>query len=465
MAWLAHQIPRLPGNGIVYTLTVPDACRLAEWLRSRGIAAEAYYGGLDSEQREALEERLLRNEVKALVATVALGMGFDKPDLGFVVHFQRPASVVHYYQQVGRAGRALPDAYGVLLGGAEDDDIADYFIRTAFPTAEEVQQVLNALRQGPLKPRQLEAAVNLSHGKVEKVLKFLSVESPAPIAWTPNGYARTPVQWTMPLEMIERITGVRRREQERMREYLANRACLMQFLAEELSDPAAAPCGKCAVCDPKRLSANVSRELADAATQFLNNLDLSIDPRKQWPAGMEFEGKRGKFAGDRQAETGRALCRWGDPGLGEMIRAGKQQTGRFSDELVQAAARLIRDRWNPQPPLAWVTWVPSRRHPDLVPDFARRLATALGLPFAACMQKIRHTEPQKSRQNSYQQVRNLENVFQVDPDQVRPGPVLLVDDMVDSRWTMAVLAFKLREAGSGPVFPFALADSSTGDGD
>lgn len=465
MAWLAHQIPHLPGSGIVYTLTVRDACRLAEWLRSRGIVAEAYYGGLDNEQREALEDKLLRNEVKALVATVALGMGFDKPDLGFVIHFQRPASVVHYYQQVGRAGRALPEAYGVLLSGAEDEDIADYFIRTAFPTPEEVQQVLDAVRRGPLKQNQIEAAVNLSHGKVEKVLKFLSLESPAPIARTPNGYARTPVQWTMPLERIERITGVRRQEQERMREYMASRRCLMQFLAEELNDPAAAPCGKCAVCRPGGLSADFPRQLADAATQFLNNLDVPIDPRKQWPSGMEFENQQGRLPLERQAEPGRALCRWGDPGLGELVRTGKQQTGCFSDELVQAAVRLIRDRWNPEPALVWVTCVPSRRHPDLVPDFARRLAARLRLPFAACVQKIRDSEPQKTRQNSHQQVRNLENVFQVDRGQVRPGPVLLVDDMVDSRWTMTVLAFKLREAGSGPVFPFALADSSTEDGD
>ncbi len=465
MAWLAHHIPQLPGSGIVYTLTVHDARRLAEWLRNQGIVAEAYYGGLENEQREALEDKLLRNEVKVLVATVALGMGFDKPDLGFVIHFQRPASVVHYYQQVGRAGRALPDAYGVLLSGIEDDDIADYFIRTAFPTADEVQQVLDALRRGPLKQNQLEAAVNLSRGKVEKVLKFLSLESPAPIAWTRDGYALTPVQWTMPLEMIERITGVRRREQECMREYMASRRCLMQFLAEELNDPAAAPCGRCAVCRAGGLGASIPRHLADAATHFLSNLDVPIDARKRWPSGTEFEGHRGNLPRERQAEPGRAICRWGDPGFGELVRTGKRQTGHFSDQLVRAAVRLIRDRWKPHPALAWVTWVPSRRHPDLVPDFARRLATALELPFAACVQKIRETDAQKTRQNSHQQVRNLENVFQVDRDHVFPGPVLLIDDMIDSRWTITVVAFKLREAGSGPVFPFALADSSTGDGD
>ena len=126
MAWLAEQLPNLPGSGIIYTLTVRDANRLSDWLKSRGINVEAYTGQTDS--RDELEQNLLDNKVKALVATTALGMGFDKPDLAFVIHYQTPGSVVAYYQQVGRAGRALESAYGVLLSGHEETDIIDYFI-------------------------------------------------------------------------------------------------------------------------------------------------------------------------------------------------------------------------------------------------------------------------------------------------------------------------------------------------
>jgi ATP-dependent DNA helicase RecQ len=465
MAWIAHHVPNLPGSGIIYTLTVRDAENLTAWLQSRGINAKAYHSG--TVNREELEDQLLRNEVKALVATVALGMGFDKPDVGFVIHFQRPASVVHYYQQVGRAGRAVPEAYGILLSGAEDNEIADYFINTAFPTEEEVDQVLAALRgsNAGLKEAELEQQLNLTTGKLRAVLKFLRLESPSPIQKVGQRYVRNPVQWQMPQERIERLGDLRRHEQQRMREYIAANGCLMQFLSAELNDPAANVCGRCVNCLHAGLGDGFSRELAEAATAFLNNLDLPITQRKRWPPGHSFEGSRGNIAPELQNQPGRALCRWGDPGFGDLVKSGKQQTGRFSDQLVTATVRLIRERWVPQPAPTWVTCAPSRRHAALVPDFSRRLARELGLPFVDCIRKVRETEPQKTRQNSVQQVHNLDRAFELDQDSVQAGPVLLIDDMVDSRWTFTVMGFKLRQTGSGPVFPLALADTSAEGGD
>ncbi len=465
MAWIAHQVPSLQGTGIIYTLTVRDADNLASWLRSRGVDAPAYHADLDNEQREQREDQLLHNEVKALVATVALGMGFDKPDLGFVIHFQRPASVVHYYQQVGRAGRALENSYGVLLNGSEDDEIADYFLRTAFPTENEVDETLAALEQAgePVKLRALERLVNIPSGKLQNVLKFLSLESPSPIQYVQQGYARTAVRWEMPRQRISRIQNLRRAEQQRMREYLGSGDCLMQFLCRELNDPHVRPCGKCSNC-AEGLNRDYPEDLAAAAAAFLNRLEISIEPRKQWPSGLSFEGLRGNIQPAHCSEIGRALCRWGDPGYGEQVRRGKLQTGRFSEELVQAVVGLVR-RWAPQPSPGWLTCVPSRRRQDLVPRFARELAHALGLPFVDCIAKVKDTAEQKSRRNSFQQVQNLEDAFAVDGGLVRQAPVLLVDDMVDSRWTFTVVGAKLRQAGSGPVFPLALADSSAGDGD
>jgi ATP-dependent DNA helicase RecQ len=461
LAWLADRIPKFEGSGIVYTLTKRDSENVAAWLQQRGIDARAYHS--DVEDRPALEDLLLRNEVKALVATVALGMGFDKPDLGFVVHFQRPGSVVHYYQQVGRAGRAIDCAYGVLLGGAEDDDIADYFIRTAFPSAQEVGEVLGALEAAlaPLKMNELQRLVNIRAGKLKAVLKFLEVESP--VAHEDSAYVRTPVRWTMPVERIERITNLRRQEQERMRAYMATRSCLMQFLAEELSDPQAAPCGKCANCAGEGLGAGFPQQLAEEAALFLERLSLPIELKKQWPQGSAFEGEHGRIPLEFRAEEGRALCKWGDAGFGDLVRAGKRE-GRFNDRLVNAAAELIKRRWKPRPMPEWVTCVPSHRRANLVPEFARRLAACLGLPFVGCIRKARDTDLQKTRQNSFQQAANLENAFAVEESSVQPKPVLLVDDMVDSCWTLTVLAWKLRKAGAGAVFPFALADSSADDG-
>jgi ATP-dependent DNA helicase RecQ len=466
LAWLAERVPDMPGSGIVYTLTVHDAEQVASWLQQRGINARAYHAGRQNEERQQLEDMLLRNEVKALVATVALGMGFDKPDLGFVIHFQRPASVVHYYQQVGRAGRAIESAHGILLSGSEDDEIADYFIRTAFPTAEDVAAVLSELEHSriPLNRGDLQRGLNLRSSTVEKILEFLLLESPAPIQRDGSRYARTGVRWQMPMERIKRITDLRREEQARMNDYLASSECLMRFLSSELSDPHAARCGKCANCTGAGLGAAYSRDLAEEAARFLDHLDLPIHPRKQWPSGASFEGERGRIAPELQMEEGRTMCRWGDPGLGELVRQGKR-IGQFDHHLVDSAAELIRTKWISNHAPEWVTCVPSHRHRTLVMGFARQLAAQLRLPFVECIQKLRDTEPQKTRQNSFQQVQNLENAFAVDAELVRSAPVLLVDDMVDSRWTLTILAVRLRQAGSGPVLPFALADCSADDGE
>ena len=465
MAWLAHQIPRLPGSGIVYTLTVKDSERLAAWLRSQGIDAEPYNGAIETAVRERLENLLIKNGVKALVATVALGMGFDKPDLGFVVHFQRPPSVVHYYQQVGRAGRAVEGAFGVLMNGDEDDEIADYFIRTAFPSREDVDQLLAVLRDAkcPLTVRKLQKLVNLSWGKVEKTLKFLELESPAPVQKIESGYVLNPVRWEMPVERIRRITNLRRQEQERMEAYMASRGCLMEFLAAELNDPNAKPCGKCMNCVGELLAQDYPSALSLAALDFLGRAEGSIEPRKRWPHGLTDHDMSGKIARKQQASEGLALCRWGDSGLGELVRQGKREGVHFDGQLVEASVRAIRDRWKPIPSPVWVTCVPSRRHLTLVPDFARRLAFGLGLPFQKCVCKINDTEPQKTRANNFQQARNLVGAFEVKAGRLRNGPVLLVDDIVDSRWTFTVVTSLLRRAGSGPVYPFALADTSSHD--
>jgi ATP-dependent DNA helicase RecQ len=252
---------------------------------------------------------------------------------------------------------------------------------------------------------------------------------------------------------------------ERMQVYMGSRDCLMRFLAEELNDPNAGPCGKCVNCAGRLLPEDYPEELAQAAVEFLDRQENPVQPRKQWPPGLTDPAMRGNIAAAEQAKEGRALCRWSDPGFGALVRRGKQQEHHFDEQLVEAAARLIGNRWRPVPAPTWITCVPSGRHQTLVPDFARRLARRLRLPFVECIRKVRDTEPQKSRANSFQQAQNLLGAFAVDQATVRPEPVLLIDDMVDSSWTFTVTAALLRRAGSGVVHPFALADSSSKDND
>ena len=459
LAWLAEQLPRLPGSGIVYTLTVRDAVQVAEWLRSRGLAVESYTGQT-GEGREALEQALLDNRVKALVATTALGMGFDKPDLGFVIHYQTPGSVVAYYQQVGRAGRALDRAYGVLLSGEEETDITDYFIASAFPTRDEVRQVIEALEAAPdgLSVPELLGEVNLSKGRIEKTVALLSLESPAPIAKQRAKWQLTAADlgsgfW----DRAERLTALRREEQRQMQEYVRLESGYMEFLIRALDgDP-----GTVRPPDLPPLPTEVEPGLLQEAVTFLRRTSLPIDPhkepRQQWPAGgMPRYGVRGMLSPEHRAEAGKALCIWGDAGWGGLVRRGKYRDGRFADDLVRACADLMA-QWTPRPAPEWVTCIPSRRRPDLVPDFAERLATEMGLPFRRSLSKVEDRAEQKSMANSVQQARNVDGSLAVSLEPLPGGPVLLVDDMVDSRWTLTVAAWLLRSNGSGAVWPLALA--------
>lgn len=467
LAWLAQHLPKLPGSGIIYTLTVRDSERVTRWLRQVGLDVQAYHAQLNDGARVAIEDALLANSVKALVATVALGMGFDKPDLGFVIHYQRPGSVVHYYQQVGRAGRALPEAFGILFEGSEDDRIQDYFIRAAFPPEGHIEEVLEVLADAPagLTKYELRHCVNLTWRALEQVLKLVTIPDQPPVVRDGARWVRTGQPYEVDYDKIDAIGRQRQREQDRMRAYVAGERCLMQFLGDELDDPQSRPCGRCAVClGESPIPTDVDPELVWRAAEYLQHDPQRIEPRKQWPQGFEFDAWdwHGPILDTQRIEAGRALSLWGDEGWGPQVGRGKFGMGRFSDELVAAAAELIAEHWHP--PVAWVCCIPSRRHPGLVAVFAERLAAALDLPSSPCLLKTRDTAEQKLMCNSYQQCRNLDGALRVDPRGCQSGPVLLVDDMVDSRWTFTIAGALLREAGVEAVYPFALAVTTSLDG-
>lgn len=472
LAWLAQRIPEFPGTGVIYTLTRRDADIVSDWLNSKGIEARAYYSDVKSDRegetsadyRKRLEKMLLANEVKALVATVALGMGFDKPDLGFVVHYQAPGSVVAYYQQVGRAGRAIDSALGIVLFGAEDDAIHEFFRRTAFPASATVAMILEALaRTDGQSVNELQSVVNLPKNVIEHVVKYLSVENPSPIVKVDSKWHRTPVPYELDFDRIARLTRQREAEWREIQGYLNHTGCLMQYLAEALNDPYAKKCGRCSAClGHPIVNPSFSQELGIEASRFLRHseFELRCRVRIQKGAFAHYQLGPGNLPHNLRASTGRVLSRWRDAGWGQLVANGKSN-GRFGDELVQASADLLQERWRPSPFPKWVTCVPSLTRPELVPDFAARLANALGLPFHPIVRKVKQNQPQKQQENSFHQCKNLDGVFQV-LGSIPQEPVLLVDDVVDSKWTLTVIAALLRQAGCGPVYPFALASSMKG---
>jgi len=474
LAWLAEHLPGMPGAGIVYCLTVADTQRVSGWLRGRGIDARPYSADIAPEEREALEGDLLANRLKALVATVALGMGFDKPDLGFVVHYQRPGSPIAYYQQVGRAGRAVERAYGILLSGREDDAIAEYFLATAFPPAARMKDILAALEQvDSATIRGLQAQVNLPYGQIEKALKLLEVDGA--VSRERGRFVRTAMPWEQDEAWVAAVLEARRRELASMQAYVDTTGCRMEFLGRLLNDPAAGECGHCANDGGARWPRSVSGELVQEAVAYLRRDVRGIDPRRQWPDATRIP---------KPNEIGRALCMLGDPGWGRDVARGRSEGGvgggrgrdgdvargrdarfdaRFEDHLAGAAMEVIRGRWRPNPMPEWVTCVPSATRPGLVEAFAERLASMLALPYVSCLTSSAGP-PQAEMANSAQQSANARHRLGVRASAILPGPVLLVDDIVDSRWTLTVAGSLLREHGSGPVLPFALAVASMRDG-
>lgn len=474
LAWLADILPQIEGTGIIYTTTTRDSEQVSAWLRFRGIEAWPYYGtlkGMSTEESRArrleLEDALFENKVKALVATSALGMGYDKPDLAFVIHYQSPGSVVSYYQQVGRAGRAIPDAHGVLLSGDEDDDIQQYFIDQAFPKEWLVNKILSVLEDSGRSMSKVEIgrSVNGANGKIDAAIKFLCAESPAPVAVVeqkPIKYARTVIDYELPHETIERLSELKEAEWRIMQDYIGHDGCLMEFLSNELGDMDVGPCGKCENCAPNSaLSAEYTHGTALAAAQYLENIFIEIMPRKRVDESLfPIDGLPRNLAAEGLIhQSGRVLCRWGEAGWGEIAKNGKQD-GAFNPRLVKASAKMILERWAPEPFPTWVTFVPSHQNPELVAGFAQQLADTLGLPCLDIVAKVKVNKQQKYMQNSKFRCGNLDGVFAIQQG-VRAEPVLLIDDAVDSRWTFTVIAALLLRSGSGPVYPFAIVSTET----
>jgi ATP-dependent DNA helicase RecQ len=452
MAWLAQVLPTLHGSGIVYTLTKRDADQVAAFLDAHGVSAAAYSGDQPSDERIVIEDRLLRDDLKAVVATSALGMGYDKADLGFVVHFQAPGSVISYYQQVGRAGRGVDHADVVLLRGTEDRRIQDFFIEQAFPRREHVDRVLAQLGEGGgATVPQLQAGVNLGRGRLEAMLKILEVEGAVQRDGT--RWRTTGAPWTYDAERYEQITALRRAEQSAMAAFGADGRCLMRALQEELDDPSPSDCGRCAVCTEARFAIEPDPTLVLEATRMLRSRPLTLDPKKMAPDRET--GTMKKLPGAVATGDGGALARAGDDGWDPLIRAGLD-AGRVGDELVEALADLVR-AW--APPVGWVAAVPSRRGGDAVSDAAARLAATLGLPFAPVVTRTDTARPPQSRmRNAAQQAENVRGAFAI-AGELPPGGCLLVDDSRQSGWTLAMVGGQLRRRGAPGVHPLTLRTS------
>jgi ATP-dependent DNA helicase RecQ len=470
LAWLAAHLADLPGSGIIYCLTVAAAEDTAAVLRDAGHTVLAYTGRTDAAEREEAEQALRQDTVKALVATSALGMGFDKPDLGFVVHLGSPASPVAYYQQVGRAGRAVERADVLLLPGAADRDVWKYFATASMPRPEQADAVLAALAEAPkpISTAALEGVVDVRRTRLELLLKVLAVEGA--VDRVGGGWRATGRGWTYDAERYERVRRAREDEQALMREYQGTSGCRMAFLQRVLDDDTASDCGRCDRCAGPWYPGDVPAAALDDADRHLARVGVPVEPRRQWPTGMTRLGVdvSGRLPAEEQVEPGRAVARFTDLGWGQVLRQrldvpdDQVVDGPVPDDLLAACVEVLAGwGWRQRP--SAVAAVGSRTRPRLVTSLAAALAERGRLPYLGALRPVPEVPRGRRGGNSAFRLAAVWGGLEIPADMrgalpaLDGGPVLLVDDVVDSRWTMTVAGRALRRAGAGAVLPFALA--------
>jgi ATP-dependent DNA helicase RecQ len=409
----------------------------------------AYTGEQDTELRVATEERLLRNELKAVVATSALGMGYDKADLTFVVHYQAPGSVVSYYQQVGRAGRGVEHADVVLLRGGEDRRIQDFFISQAFPSRERVDAVLAELAVGDRTTRELMSAVNLGSGRIDAMLKVLDVEGAVRRDGT-RWQLLTGSTWEYDGERYAAVTALRRAEQEAMAAYGTDGRCLMRVLQEELDDVDPRDCGRCSVCTAPRFADPLDPALVELAQRHLRSAPIALEVRKMAP---DATGAMKKIPDEVRTEAGWALARVGDGGWWPAIERGLR-AGRLDDEIAVALADVLRGAGTRA---QWITTVPSASLGETLGPVADVIARELGIAHMQLLERTEPRPPQREMANAVQQAANVRGAFRVTNAPAAGSVGVLLDDRRLSGWTLAMVGGQLRRAGAAAVVPLALA--------
>ncbi len=466
LGWLAGHLGDLPGSGIVYALTVAGAEDAAALLRDAGHEVRAYTGRTDPADRLDLERALRDNQVKALVATSALGMGFDKPDLGFVVHLGAPASPVAYYQQVGRAGRATERADVLLLPAPEDREIWRYFATASMPRRADADAVLGALAESdkPMSTAALETVADVRRTRLELLLKVLDVEGA--VHRVSGGWTATGAGWTYDEDRYARVASARETEAAAMFGYQATEGCRMRFLQEQLDDPGASDCGRCDRCAGIWFDPVVPEGAAAAAGRALRKVGVPVDPRSLWPSGMSRLGVplTGRIPAAERVEEGRAVARLTDLGWGQRLRTLLSPTSPDApaDQALLTACVDVLAGWTWTTRPVGVVEMPSLRRPELVSSVAGHLAALGRLPLLGALALAHDAFPGEPGGNSAFRLAAVHERFTVPPALGAlladlDGPVLLVDDLVDSRWTVTVAGRVLRQAGADAVLPFALA--------
>lgn len=457
LAWLIDNLPLMEGTGIVYASTIAATRNISAFLNLNGINSLDYSG--QSENREEIEYSFLKNKFKVIVATNALGMGFDKEDVGFVIHYHSPDSIASYYQQIGRAGRNLDNAFVVLLKGDEDDKIQEHFIETSLPKATEIQDVLDLFDEHlELRVKQIEMKLNMKRSIIQKCIDYLMITSA--IYKEKSIYRRGLNKYVLDQEGFLRVKASKYKELEDINTFINIDTCYMRYISDSFDDPFAEDCGKCCNCIGEPIFNPIpSKKSLIASERYIRGAHQTIYPRKQFPIRYN---DITRIKPELQNETGFALCYYNDSGYGEYVREDKEKNGSYREELVSETVLLINKMAIINNDTI-IMYVPSLRRPNLVEEFAHKVGAKLNVEVRDSIVKTIDSPEQRFMQNSIRQFENVKDAYQVVDDTINERNIILIDDVCDSRWTLTYIGYELKQKGANKVYPYAIALATRSD--
>jgi len=448
MAWLCEFLSAQGGTGLIYTGRRADTDLYASWLKHVGISATNYNAGLDKELRKEIEEGLRSDRWKCIVSTNALGMGIDKPDIRFIIHTQMPASPIHYYQEMGRAGRdGLPTEI-VLLYNPTDRALPEYFIKRNRPTINQYQKVLKVLKQESLDEYDLAKRTNLTRTQIGVICADLIDQGI--IRESVHGNGKYEYQSNAPLLDIRPFQTLRRfkfQELRKMIQYAESPDCRMDYLCAYLGDTSVGRCGKCDNDLNRHHQATITHEYREKIQDFWDTYfpELRVG------------------SSSSNLVDGVASSYYGSSDVGAIIHRCKYENGGyFPDYLLIKTLRAYRKHFG-QGEFDLVVYVPPTESGDLVENFAKRVAKNLHFLISDSLKKIRVTEPQKVFQNDVLKRDNVKGAFYYDnPLEIHGKSILIVDDIFDSGSTIKEVGRMLTKLGAAKIAPLTIAKTVGG---
>ena len=516
LKWLAQHIPQMEGTGIIYAGTRVNTEIYSKWLEHLGISSIDYNAGLNSEQRVERERGLMENRWKVIVSTNALGMGLDKPDIRFIIHTQIPQSTIHYYQEIGRAGRDGKKTKVVLLynnnidesGIEEDLKLPLSFIENARPKISEYIKVINAIKEAPLRESDIMRQTNLRQQQV-RVIKADLLDQKIARETKDNRTTYLEYRFGAPEVKEEPFRILREhkeRELESMKDYIYNNGSRMKFLCSYLGDEHIEEVENCDNTNLSPLNYSLSNIIEDQLNAFWDNFFpvLTMAPKTTMndgeyvllsPFWNEFELRIDKkkvgtaddpskfihLVNSEQRERFEnyviakhlskpkitdiiASSYYSYQKVGSAIRKSKYQNGGdFPDFLIDRMHRAYNKYLNIIN-FDVILFVPPTESGLLVESLSKKLGGKIGLPVLNIIQKIKSTKPQKMFENRYLKSDNVKEAFGlIRPELISNKKVLLIDDVIDSGETIKEVAKLLHNHGASLIAPMVIAKTVGGD--